>query len=144
MDSFLKKIQKEKHQSFLGFLLMLFIIIDINIPVDLANLFDTIVGKTVVILVIFSLLAYNKLIGVLAIVAGYLLIMRSMNVTGKKNMKYLETEKKKFRKMKSFNVEHKTTVEEDVINNMLPMTNNVNVESGFKPVQGNLHSAKKI
>ena len=35
-----------------------------------------------------------------------------MNVTGKKNMKYLETEKKKFRKMKSFNVEHKTTVEE--------------------------------
>lgn len=144
MDSFLKKIQKEKHQSFLGLLLMLFIVIDINIPDDLANLIDTIVGKTVVILVIFSLLAYNKLIGVLAIVAGYLLIMRSMNVTGRKNMKYLETEKKKFRKMKSFNVEHKTTVEEDVINNMLPMTNNVNVESGFKPVQGNLHSAKKI
>ena len=46
--------------------------------------------------------------------------------------------------MKSFNIKHKTTVEEDVINNMLPMTNNVNVDSGFKPTQGNLHSAKKI
>ncbi len=123
---------------------MLFIIFDIKIPSDLANLVDTIVGKTVVILVIFSLLTYNKFVGVLAIVAGYLLIMRSMNSTGKKNMKYLETEEKKFTKMKSFNVKHKTTVEEDVINNMLPMTNNVNVESGFKPIQGNLHSAKKL
>ena len=144
MDSFLKKIQKEKHHSLLGLLLMLFIIFDIKIPSDLANLVDTIVGKTVVILVIFSLLTYNKFVGVLAIVAGYLLIMRSMNSTGKKNMKYLETEEKKFTKMKSFNVKHKTTVEEDVINNMLPMTNNVNVESGFKPIQGNLHSAKKL
>ena len=144
MNTFLKKIQKEKHHSFLGFLLMLFIILDINIPVDLANLIDTIVGKTVVILVIFSLLTYSKLVGVLAIIAGYLLIMRSMNVSGKKNLNYLETETKKFRKMKSFNVKHKTTVEEDVINNMLPMTNNVNVDSGFKPTQGNLHSAKKI
>ena len=144
MDSFLKKIQKEKHHSLLGLLLMLFIIFDIKIPSDLANLVDTIVGKTVVILVIFSLLTYNKFVGVLAIVAEYLLIMRSMNSTRKKNMKYLETEEKKFTKMKSFNVKHKTTVEEDVINNMLPMTNNVNVESGFKPIQGNLHSAKKL
>ena len=84
MDSFLKKIQKEKHHSLLGLLLMLFIIFDIKIPSDLANLVDTIVGKTVVILVIFSLLTYNKFVGVLAIVAGYLLIMRSMNSTGKK------------------------------------------------------------
>ena len=123
---------------------MLFIIFDINIPSDLANLIDTIVGKTIIILIIFSLLTYNKLIGVLAIIAGYLLVIRSMNVTGKKNIKYLETEQKKFKKMKSFNVKLKTTVEEDAINNMLPMTNNVNVESGFKPVQGDLHSAKKI
>ena len=94
--------------------------------------------------VIFSLLTYNKFVGVLAIVAGYLLIMRSMNTSGKTNMKYLETEKKKFSKMKKFNIKHKTTVEEEVINNMLPMTNERNVESVFKPIQGNVYSAKKI
>ena len=144
MNKILKKLQKEKHHTFLGLLLILFIVIDVSIPLDLANLIDTIVGKTVVVLVIFSLLTYNKLVGVLAIVAGYLLIMRSMNTSGKTNMKYLETEKKKFSKMKKFNVKHKTTVEEDVINNMLPMINERNIESIFKPIQGNVYSAKKI
>ena len=144
MNKILKKLQKEKHHTFLGLLLILFIVIDVSIPLDLANLIDTIVGKTVVVLVIFSLLTYNKLVGVLAIVAGYLLIMRSMNTSGKTNMKYLETEKKKFSKMKKFNVKHKTTVEEDVINNMLPMINERNIESIFKPIHGNVYSAKKI
>ena len=144
MNSIFKKLQKEKHHSFLGLLLILFIILDINIPLDLANVIDTIVGKTVVILVIFSLLTYNTFVGVLAIVAGYLLIMRSMNLSGKINMKYLETENKKLSKMKKFNVNHNTTVEEEIINNMLPMTNERNVEAIFKPIQGNLYSAKKI
>ena len=144
MNKVLKNLQKEKHHTFLGLLLILFIVIDVNIPLDLANLVDTIVGKTVIILVIFALLTYNKLVGVLAIVAGYLLIMRSINISGNSNIKYLETEKKKFSKMKKFNVKHKKTVEEEVINNMLPMTNERNVETIFKPIQGNVYSAKKI
>ena len=144
MNKVLKKLQKEKHHTFLGLLLILFIVIDVNIPLDLANVIDTIVGKTITILVIFSLLTYNKFVGVLAIVAGYLLIMRSMNISGKTNLKYLETEKKKYSKMKKFNVKHNRSVEEDVIDNMLPITNERNVESIFKPIQGNLYSAKKI
>lgn len=144
MNKIIKKLQKEKHHTFLGLLLILFIVIDVSIPLDLANVIDTIVGKTVTVLVIFSLLTYNKFVGVLAIVAGYLLIIRSMNTSGKTNMKYLETEKKKFSKMKKFNIKHKTTVEEEVINNMLPMTNERNVESVFKPIQGNVYSAKKL
>tara|TARA_B100000795_G_scaffold269562_1_gene259331 strand:- start:1795 stop:2229 length:435 start_codon:yes stop_codon:yes gene_type:complete len=144
MNNLLKKLQKEKHHSLLGILLILFIIFDVNIPLDLANLIDTIVGKTVVILVIFSLLTYSKFVGVLAIVAGYLLIVRSMGISGKINMKYLESEPSKHAKMKKFNEKPQVTIEEEVINNMLPMTNQRNVESIFKPIQGNLYSAKKI
>ena len=59
MNKLLKKLQKEKHHSLLGILLIFFIVFDVKIPADLANLIDTIVGKTVVILVIFSLLTYN-------------------------------------------------------------------------------------
>jgi len=144
MNKLLNKLQKDTHHTFLGLLLILFIVFEVQIPLDLANVIDTIVGKTVIILVIFALLTYNKIVGVLAIVAGYLLIMRSMNISGKKNMKYLETEQKKYSKMKKFNVKRSTSVEEDVINNMLPLTNNRNIESIFKPIQGNLYSAKKI
>ena len=144
MNKLLNKLQKETHHTFLGLLLILFIVFEVQIPLDLANVIDTIVGKTVIILVIFALLTYNKMVGVLAIVAGYLLIMRSMNISGKKNMKYLETEQKKYSKMKKFNVKKNTSVEEDIINNMLPLTNERNIESIFKPIQGNLYSAKKI
>mgnify|MGYP001300599031 CR=1 FL=1 len=144
MDKVFKKLQKEKHHSFLGLLLILFIIFDINIPYDLANVIDTIVGKTIVVLVVFSLLTYNNFVGVLAIIAGYLLVMRSMNVSGKKNMVYLESEKKKFSKMRSYNKKPTLTVEEEVINNMLPLTNKRNLEKIFKPIQGNVYSAKKL
>ena len=144
MNKLLNKLQKETHHTFLGLLLILFIVFEVQIPLDLANVIDTIVGKTVIILVIFALLTYNKIVGVLAIVAGYLLIMRSMNISGKTNMKYLETEQKKYSKMKKFNVKKSTSVEEDIINNMLPLTNERNIESIFKPIQGNLYSAKKI
>ena len=144
MDKLLNKLQKETHHTFLGLLLILFIVFEVQIPLDLANVIDTIVGKTVIILVIFALLTYNKIVGVLAIVAGYLLIMRSMNISGKKNMKYLETEQKKYSKMKKFNVKSSTSVEEDIINNMLPLTNERNIESIFKPIQGNLYDAEKI
>lgn len=144
MNNLLKKLQKEKHHSLLGVLLIFFIVFDVHIPIDLANLIDTIVGKTVIILVIFSLLTYSKFVGVLAIVAGYLLIMRSMGISGKINMKYLESESSKHKKMKTFNSKPQTSVEEEIINNMLPMTNNIDVESVFKPIQGNLYSAKKI
>ena len=89
------------------------------------------------------MLTYNQFVGVLAIVAGYLLISRSINTSGKTNMKYLETETKKYSKMKTYNVKHKVSVEEEVINNMLPMTNERNVESVFKPIQGNVYAAQK-
>ena len=46
--------------------------------------------------------------------------------------------------MKTYNVKHKVSVEEEVINNMLPMTNERNVESVFKPIQGNVYAAQKV
>ena len=145
MNKLLKKLTGEKQHSLLALLLVVFIVFDIQIPKQLANLIDTIVGKTVVILFIFSLLTYNKFVGVLAIVAGYLLVMRSMDVTGNKYLPYLETEKSKFSKMKDFNVKHIKTVEEEVINNMLPRVSTEHSEgSDFKPIQGNLYDAEKL
>ena len=145
MNKLLKKLTREKHHSLLALLLVVFIVFDIQIPHQIANLIDTIVGKTVVILFLFSLLTYNKFVGVLAIIAGYLLVMRSMETTGNKYLPYLENEKSKFSKMKNFNVKHKRTVEEEVINNMLPRVANEHTEgSDFKPIQGNLYDAEKL
>ena len=145
MNKLLKKLTREKHHTLLALLLIVFILFEIEIPLPLANLVDTIVGKTVVILFIFSLLTYNKFVGVLAIIAGYLLVMRSMEATGNKYIPYLETESSKFSKMKQFNVKHKRTVEEEVIDNMLPRVSTEHTNgSDFKPIQGNLYDAEKL
>ena len=145
MNKILNTLMREKHHSLLAILLVLFIIIDVKIPFQIANLIDTIVGKTVVIIIIFALLTFNKIVGVLAIVAGYMLVMRSMNMTGNKNLKFLDTERSKFKKMTGMNVQNTTSVEEDVINNMLPRVANESADTSFfKPIQGNLYDAEKI
>ena len=145
MNKLLKSLLREKHHSILAVLMALFIILDVKIPFQMANLIDTIVGKTVIIILIFALLTFNKFVGVLAIVAGYMLVMRSMNMVGNKNMRYLDSENSKYYKMQNLNIKHKRSVEEDVINNMLPRVANENVlSSDFKPIQGNLHDAEKL
>jgi len=145
MNKLLKSLLREKHHSILAVLMALFIILDVKIPFQMANLIDTIVGKTIIIILIFALLTFNKFVGVLAIVAGYMLVMRSMNMTGNKNMRYLDNENTKYHKMQNLNVKHNRSVEEDVIDNMLPRVANENVlSSDFKPIQGNLHDAEKL
>tara|TARA_B110001450_G_scaffold185589_1_gene173628 strand:- start:2272 stop:2709 length:438 start_codon:yes stop_codon:yes gene_type:complete len=145
MNKVLKSLMREKHHSLLAILLALFIIIDVKIPFNIANLIDTIVGKTVIIIIVFALLTFNKLVGVLAIIAGYMLVMRSMNMAGNSNIGYLDTENSKFRKMNRMNVKQTRSVEEDVIDNMLPRVANENVKSSyFKPIQGNLYDAEKL
>jgi len=145
MNKVLKSLMREKHHSLLAVLLALFIIIDVKIPFQFANLIDTIVGKTVVIIIIFALLTFNKLVGVLAIVAGYMLVVRSMNMAGNSNMRFVDSENSKFRKMNKMNVEQSRSVEEDVIDNMLPRVANEQVKSSdFKPIQGKLHDAEKL
>ena len=145
MNKLVKKLTKEKHHLLLSVLLAIFIIFDVSVPIPIANLIDTIVGKTVVIIVIFGLITFNKFIGVLAVVAGYMLFMRAMNVSSNAGFRYLETEKNKSVKMQSFNKKSNISVEEEIINNMLPRVANEYVKSShFKPVQNNLHSAEKI
>ena len=145
MNKLVNKLTKEKHHLLLAVLLSIFIVADVHIPLQLASLIDTIVGKTVVILTIFALIAFNKLVGVLAIIAGYMLVMRSMNLTGSGGLMHLENEQIKVRKMQNYNQKNNVSVEEEVIDNMLPRVSNEHVESHpFKPVQNNLHSAEKL
>lgn len=145
MSKVIKNLLREKHHAILTVLLVLFIVIDVKIPFQMANLIDTIVGKTVIIILIFALLTFNNVVGVLAIVAGYMLIVRSMNITGNKNMVYMDTEVKKFKHMNKINVSNGRTMEEDIIDNMLPRVANESTNSSdFKPIQGKLHDAERL
>lgn len=145
MINYLKKMITRKPQNFvLIVLLSIFICFDIEIPSVLSNLLDNVLGKIVIVVASLSLLTIHPLIGILGLIAGYVLIERISTSTGTGPMKlYNPTESKKFNEMKKFN-QFPYTVEEEVINNMLPMTPPPLAPPEFKPKQEKTHAASKV
>lgn len=142
MEKFLKKLMKEKHYFVLTVLLSIFILFDIRVPEVLAELVDNPLGKIVLAALSLCLLSANTLAGVLGLVAAYVLIQRSAKKTGTHGKKhYVPTEQKKASHLSAMN-QFPITVEEEVINKMLPTTNLPDLTAPeYKPVLGNNHNA---
>ena len=139
-----KSVMKSNHHLVLTILLCVFIVFDIQVPNALANMVDNPIGKVVVAALALCLLSMNTLLGVIGLVAAYVLIQRSANTTGTQAQKdYLPSEAKKNAVMSSMN-QFPMTVEEEVIAKMLPMNNQVDLsQPEFKPVLGDTHNADK-
>ena len=139
-----KSVMKSNHHLVLTILLCVFIVFDIQVPNALANMIDNPIGKIAVAVLALCLLSMNTLLGVIGLVAAYVLIQRSADTTGTQAQKdYLPSEAKKSNVLSSMN-QFPMTVEEEVIAKMLPMANQVDLsEAEFKPVLGDTHNADK-
>ena len=136
----------DKRHLVLAVVLAVFIVMDIKIPDNIASLVDTVVGKTLVIMVGLSLLVVNPLVGILGAIAAYEVIRRSSGSSHLFAVKdFLPSEEKKHNEMKVYQ-NNETSLEEEVISNMLPRTASDVLDGGakFKPVQDKLHAAAKI
>tara|TARA_B100000242_G_C42884424_1_gene410362 strand:- start:86 stop:523 length:438 start_codon:yes stop_codon:yes gene_type:complete len=144
MENMFKSVMKSNHHLVLTILLCVFIVFDIQVPNALANMVDNPIGKVVVAALALCLLSMNTLLGVIGLVAAYVLIQRSANTTGTQAEKdYLPSEAKKNAVLSSMN-QFPMTVEEEVIAKMLPMNNQVDLsQPEFKPVLGDTHNADK-
>ena len=144
MENMFKSVMKSKHHLVLTILLCVFIVFDIQVPNALANMVDNPIGKVVVAALALCLLSMNTLLGVIGLVAAYVLIQRSADTTGTQAQKdYLPSEAKKNTILSSMN-QFPMTVEEEVIAKMLPMNNQVDLsQPEFKPVLGDTHNADK-
>lgn len=144
---FKKLLSFEKlHQFVIVVLLTLFLLLDVEIPLYLANLVDTTVGNIVVVLLALSLLlSSNIIIGLLGCVAAYELIQRSRSVTGNLQLKQIQNaEKIKMDMLNNYN-DYPLTLEEEVVSKMAPLVHeNSNVNVTFKPVLNNLHDASSL
>lgn len=139
-----KSVMKNNHYLVLTILLSVFIVFDIHVPQALADMIDNPIGKISVAALALCLLSMNTLLGVIGLVAAYVLIQRSENTTGTRAEKdYLPSEAKKKSVLTAMN-QFPVTVEEEVIAKMLPMNNQVDLsESEFKPVLGDTHNADR-
>ena len=144
MENMFKSVMKSNHHLVLTILLCVFIVFDIQVPNALANMIDNPIGKIAVAALALCLLSMNTLLGVIGLVAAYVLIQRSADTTGTQAQKdYLPSEAKKNTVMSSMN-QFPMTVEEEVIAKMLPMNNQVDLsQPEFKPVLGDTHNADK-
>jgi len=135
---------KNNHYLVLTILLSVFIVFDIHVPQALADMIDNPIGKISVAALSLCLLSMNTLLGVIGLVAAYVLIQRSSDTTGTQAEKdYLPSEAKKKSVLNAMN-QFPLTVEEEVIAKMLPMNNQVDYsEPEFKPVLGDTHNANK-
>ena len=139
-----KSVMKNNHYLVLTILLSVFIVFDIHVPQALADMIDNPIGKISVAALSLCLLSMNTLLGVIGLVAAYVLIQRSSDTTGTQAEKdYLPSEAKKKSVLNAMN-QFPLTVEEEVIAKMLPMNNQVDYsEPEFKPVLGDTHNADK-
>ena len=135
MEKFIGSLSKNKHHLLLVILLTLFIVFDVPLPDFVSELVDNPVGKVVVAIGALCMLSVNPLIGVLSVIAAFVLIQRSSFGTGSYGLNnFLPTESKKSSHLVAMN-DFPVTVEEEVISKMLPVANYEDVsQPEYKPV----------
>jgi hypothetical protein len=124
-------------------LLIIYILLDIQLPKFISNAVDTIYGKIVLyVLALTIFLNVNKVVGVLAFIAAYTMIDRASKQTGTFAIRnYLPSEEKKVLDFSKFN-EFPYTLEEEEVARMAPIVlNQTSTGSDYKPVLDTLHDA---
>lgn len=137
---------EKTHQVVIAVLLVLYLLLDVETPMYLANLVDTTLGNVVVVLLALTLLlSTNIIVGMLAIVVAYELIKKSKSVTGNLQLKEIKNaEKIKMDMLDDYN-NYDVTLEEEIVSKMAPLVhNNSTNSSNFKPILNNLHDASSI
>jgi hypothetical protein len=144
MPSFLKNMSQLELS--VAAILVLYIVLPVEAPSMVCNLIDGPIGMIGVFAVAVYLFFHaNSLLAVLFLFAGYELLRRCSNVTGKTViMKHTPTQEKKDQKMKKMNPPKKDTLEEEVIEKMAPVGKSEMskfISSGFSPVSEDVGSA---
>lgn len=153
----LKKIMKEEqqHELLLTLLFIIYILFDIQLPSVLAKMVDSLTGNIVVALLALSVFVYtNPVIGILAFIVAYIMVLRSSTSTGSYAKKhYLPSEQNKEAQMKKYNEasefskynDYPETLEQEMVSKMAPLEDDSPKEkSSFKPIQCPGHDAAPI
>lgn len=135
MEKFIGSLSKNKHHFLLVVLLTIFIVFEVPLPEFVSELVDNPVGKVAVAAASLCMLSVNPLVGVLSIIAAFVLIQRSSVGTGSFGLNnFLPTESKKSQQLNAMN-DFPVTVEEEVISKMLPVANYEDLSTPvYKPV----------
>ena len=148
MTSFMKEIEKDMHHYVLAILLAIFIVTDPKVPTIVAELVDTLLGKVIIIGGALALLFAHPLVGALGIVAAYRLISQTHSTppplsSMRRSSPLSIVPSTQSQGLNAFN-QFPMTVEEEVIQKMIPTTAGNLPPATFKPVLDKLHDAARL
>jgi hypothetical protein len=133
-----------QHHLVLAVLLIIYILVNVPTPHNVATLVDTTLGKMAVGLVALSLFRVNMVIGLLGLAAGYQLLMRSSLTSGSFAIHhYLPSEASKVIDFSRYN-DFPPTLEEEMVKKMAPIVVDGSSNLDYKPVLDGLHDAAPI
>lgn len=134
-------------QVVVGILITLFIVFPIAIPLSIVWLVNRIYGIILAIIIVFILFIYmNPILGILFIIAVYVLYIRS----NKKVARFKQTQENTNHELVEMSkppANHSDTLEEFMVNMMAPSTADkplVYLHSQFKPINEPIGSASVI
>jgi hypothetical protein len=140
--------QEKQHEIVIFVLLVLYIVFTPSVPIGLAEYAESVYGQIfVVVLAITLFLSTNPVVGILAFFAAYEFIRRSNHATGRAfgAETVSPTERKKADDMTAMNPSPSQTLEEELVQKLVPITPNSDIGStdggSFQPVLGPLYGA---
>ena len=135
------------YQTFLGFLFVVYILSNLQLPDDLSKLINTTGGNVVVMLLAISVFYHtHPVIGILGLIAAYELMKRSGNGVAYVDIdSYLPSEMSKSQEMAITQPPFKGTLEEDMVREMVPLVvPNDSSSLDYQPTLDSLHNASPI
>lgn len=130
-------------QAILTILFVFYLISDKKIPIPVANLVDTPLGKVVVVLLSLSLFAYtNPLLAILGVCVAYFMINSASIQTGTYGLEeYTPTESKKWTSFEP-RQHHTYTLEEEIVKERASQRFNTSfVKTPWRPILDDTHNA---
>lgn len=145
MNTFSELFKKEHIGEFVLVILMsIYLIMGFKTPDVIAGLVDNMVGKIVIILVVFYLFMHsNPILAVVAALVAYDLMKKSAGAN--ELQKFAPSEKKKMSQFSAYN-QFPYTLEQEVVAKMAPIVRSgVSLSSAsYKPMLDNNHDATPL
>jgi hypothetical protein len=140
--------KKQMHFYVLSLIMILFIVLPIQVPSELADLVDTVLGKVVIVIIVLNLFVAHPVVGAISAVAAYELVKRShgLSKVGGLMRQFIPSEQKKTSNLNAFN-QFPITVEEMVIKSKIPYTFNLTnsgSQPSYKPILDDIHEASRV
>tara|TARA_B100000674_G_C37339096_1_gene688869 strand:+ start:129 stop:542 length:414 start_codon:yes stop_codon:yes gene_type:complete len=133
----------KQHHYILAILLAIYILFDVDVPDQVKEMVDSPFGKIVVAVLVISLIYVNPMVGSLGIIAAFVLLNKSTDMTGPVH-RNISSEVKKIQHMKAMNSKHPDNLEQSVVSKMIPRSGILTGTASYKPTLHGLHDAAKI